>query len=56
MEQIRRASRHLLGILTDVLDFSKIDGGHLQLEHKPFSLSSIFVCFVDMLKNKELKK
>lgn len=56
VEQIRRASRHLLGILTDVLDFSKIDGGHLQLEHKPFSPSSIMGTLADLLSPKALAK
>lgn len=56
VEQIRRASRHLLGILTDVLDFSKIDGGHLQLEHKPFSLSSIMGTLADLLSPQALAK
>lgn len=56
VEQIRRASRHLLGILTDVLDFSKIDGGHLQLEHKPFSLSSIMGTLADLLSPRALAK
>ena len=41
VEQIRRASRHLLGILTDVLDFRRSTAATRSWEHKPFSLSSI---------------
>lgn len=56
VEQIRRASRHLLGILTDVLDFSKIDGGHLELENKAFALSSILATLADLLGPKAQAK
>ncbi|ADX48069.1 multi-sensor hybrid histidine kinase [Paracidovorax avenae ATCC 19860] len=36
VEQLYRAGRRLLGIVDDTLDFSKIDGGHLVLEHAEF--------------------
>ena len=34
-------TRSLLAIINDVLDFSKIEGGHLQLETRPFNLRSV---------------
>lgn len=34
---VQRSSEHLLGILNDVLDFSKLEAGKMQPEKKPFS-------------------
>ena len=36
--KIGRAGQSLLGIINDVLDFSKIESGKLELEHLPFDL------------------
>jgi signal transduction histidine kinase len=38
VNQIMTSSHHLLGILNDILDMSKIDSGKLELAHEPFSL------------------
>ena len=32
LERIRRSQRHLLGLINDVLNFARIDTGHLELE------------------------
>ena len=40
-EQIQRSGQLLLGIVNDLLDFSRIDAGCLKLEAHPFALSEV---------------
>ena len=39
--QIRSAGRLLLGILNDVLDYSKIESGKLEIQAEPFALNDV---------------
>ncbi len=39
LDKISQASQHLLKIINDVLDVSKIESGRMRLEHVPFVLS-----------------
>lgn len=41
MEKIHRSGKHLLGVINDVLDFSKIDADQFRLDHAPFSLRDV---------------
>ncbi|MCR9279511.1 MAG: ATP-binding protein [Pseudomonadaceae bacterium] len=41
-QRIHRASGKLLGVLNDVLDFSKIDAGKVTLDIQPFQLDGLF--------------
>jgi len=46
--KIRRAGQNLLGIIDDVLDFSKIESGKLQLESVPLALSDVLSQIADL--------
>ena len=41
LERIERASVHLLGVINDILDISKIESGKMELSHVPFSFSKM---------------
>lgn len=49
LQTIRKSSAHLLALINDVLDFSKIDAGKLELEMAPFDLEEAIFDVMDML-------
>lgn len=48
LKKIHGASRLLLGIINDILDYSKIDAGRLVLDDAPFELESVLGQLADM--------
>ncbi|ALH95172.1 ATP-binding protein [Acinetobacter equi] len=49
LQTIRKSSAHLLALINDVLDFSKIDAGKLELETARFNLEEAIYDVMDML-------
>ncbi|MFC3903685.1 two-component system, NarL family, sensor histidine kinase BarA [Acinetobacter marinus] len=49
VQTIRKSSAHLLALINDVLDFSKIDAGKLELEVANFNLEEAIFDVMDML-------
>ena len=50
LEKIDQSSRHLFGMVNDVLDLSKIESGKLVLEEAPFNLLSLTSDLVELIQ------
>lgn len=48
LEMIERTGEHLLGLINDVLDYSKIEGGHLRVEPVDFDLAALVESVADL--------
>jgi signal transduction histidine kinase/DNA-binding NarL/FixJ family response regulator len=55
-ESVRVSGQHLMGILNDVLDFSKIESGQQTLEQLDFSLPCVISDAVSMVSQQALAK
>ena len=55
-DNILRASKHLRGIVNEVLDFSKIDAGQMQLESTDFSLQDVLEDVLRMCREDATRK
>jgi PAS domain S-box-containing protein len=50
LTKIDNSARHLLSIINDILDLTKIDAGKLTLEHSNFHMDAVFDDILSMLK------
>ncbi|MFN2636110.1 MAG: PAS domain-containing sensor histidine kinase [Gemmatimonadaceae bacterium] len=50
LERIRRSQQHLMGIITDLLNFSKIEAGHLTYDIKPILIQEVLDTVVPMVE------
>lgn len=48
LEKVDELSDHLLSLINDILDMSRIEAGRVQLESKPFSLRQLADRLYDM--------
>jgi len=55
-ETIRSSGDTLLGLINDILDYSKIESGHLELEHAPFDLRECIESSIDVLAPRATEK
>ncbi|WP_420576040.1 ATP-binding protein [Ekhidna sp.] len=53
---IDKSTEHLTHILNDVLDFSKLQGGRIKLEEKPFSPADLVNDTIKLLEDKATEK
>ncbi|MGB1091055.1 MAG: response regulator [Oceanobacter sp.] len=53
---IQSSSEHLLAIVNDILDISKIDAGKLTIEQEAFDLHELISSLLDMVGNKAQEK
>ncbi|MCU0847789.1 MAG: ATP-binding protein [Spirochaetes bacterium] len=50
IEIINRSGRHLLGLIDDIIDLSRIEAGHVVINEVPFSVDSIMDDFFEMFR------
>ncbi len=56
LEKIDISSQSLLGIINDILDYSKIEAGKLDIEKTEFNLDSVVQSAIEMINDKAEKK
>jgi len=56
LQKIQRSSQHLLGIINDILDVSKIEAGMLRIEQTHFELESVLANVVNLISTKAEEK
>jgi PAS domain S-box-containing protein len=56
LERIRRSQQHLMGIITDLLNFSRIEAGQINYEIAPILLSKVFESVMTLVQPQALTK
>ncbi len=56
LQKIDRSARHLLSIINDILDLSKVEAGKLKLEEKDFALHEILGTIADQVGERAREK
>ncbi|NEX23515.1 response regulator [Thiorhodococcus mannitoliphagus] len=56
LDKVSSAAHHLLGIINDILDYSKIEAGRLVLESADFDLDQVFADTIGLLADKAFAK
>ncbi len=56
VDKIRGAGRSLLSIINDVLDFSKIETGHMDIEYSECSLTHVLRGVIDLISTRAAEK
>jgi CheY-like chemotaxis protein/nitrogen-specific signal transduction histidine kinase len=56
LDNVHRSGYNLLGIINDILDYSKIEAGKLSIENRPFNLSQLVEETADSLAIKAFEK
>ncbi len=56
LDKVAEAARHLLGIINDILDISKIEAGKMQLELADFRLDRVIDSTLDLFRDKAAGK
>ncbi len=56
VQKIQQSGQHLLGIINDVLDFSKVEAGKLQIDPGPFSMESLLEDAATLISEKAALK
>jgi len=56
IQKIDTSADHLLGVINDILDVSKIESGSLELEHKAFSLKQVLDNVVNQTQSRAEEK
>ena len=56
LERIRRSQQHLLGIISDLLNYSRIEAGHITYEINPLVISKVVEAVITLVEPQALAK